>query len=139
MAKTPITELLARNLREYMNAGELSTQAALGKKSGVDQKTISNMLNPKNRAEGTTGKLPSATLAAVEKVADALGVGVWELLSPLSRAQKDFYRGVMGMVRETTTWPVPDQPHSPTVIRGEGKDLKAKPPTKRRRKPGEPQ
>lgn len=121
MTKTPINQVLAFNLAEYMQERGLK-QLALAKKSGVDQKTISNYLTPENRTVGKSGKPPSAKLAEVEKIAEALGIDAWELISPLTLAQKQFYRSLEGMVRDTR-WQNTETRHpAPPMIRGEGKD-----------------
>lgn len=50
------------------------SQSALAQKSGVSQRTISNMLNPDYDPRY------SPTLNNIEKVADALGISPWQLL-----------------------------------------------------------
>ena len=83
---TPITEVLAANMRRLMDKhADLNTQAKVGAAAGVNQKTISNCLNPSQRHAGTSGRTPSPTLAQVEKIAGAFGLEVWELLRPAKR------------------------------------------------------
>ncbi|HEX7891445.1 MAG TPA: helix-turn-helix transcriptional regulator [Ramlibacter sp.] len=78
---TPVTEVLAANLRRLMQERpDLNTQVKVGAAAGVNQKTISNCLNPGQRQAGKTGRTPSPTLAQVEKIAGAFGLEVWELL-----------------------------------------------------------
>ena len=60
----------------------LKTQTAVAKAAKVDQKTVGNILNPKQRLPGKTGKVPSPTLYQVEQIAGAFGKEVWELLHP---------------------------------------------------------
>ncbi len=79
----PINETLAENIAHWMAmTPELGTQAKLAAKCGVDQKTISNYLNPQQRSVGSTGRPGSAKLGEVEKIAGAFGLEVWELLKP---------------------------------------------------------
>lgn len=79
----PINEVLATNLKRLMEAKvDLSTQAKLASRSGVNQKTISNYLNPQQRPDGKKGRPASAKLAEVELIAGAFGLEVWELLVP---------------------------------------------------------
>jgi transcriptional regulator with XRE-family HTH domain len=80
---TPVNEILATNLKGLMeNSAALNTQAKLAERAKVDQKTISNCLNPGQRRSSTTGRTPSPTLAQVEKIATAFGLNTWELLRP---------------------------------------------------------
>lgn len=73
MAKRPGTrETLARNMHFLMERGDLK-QTALAKKSGVGQRTISNMLNPDG---------PSPALSSVTAVANAFGLTEWDLIRP---------------------------------------------------------
>lgn len=79
----PATEVLAANLRRLMQEKpDLDTQVKVAAAAGVNQKTISNCLNPGQRQAGKTGRMPSPTLAQVEKIAGAFGLEVWELLRP---------------------------------------------------------
>lgn len=82
----PATEVLAANLRRLMQKHlELNTQAKVAAAAGVNQKTISNCLNPGQRLAGKTGKTPSPTLTQVENVARAFGLQAWELLKPAEK------------------------------------------------------
>lgn len=96
-----INEVLAENLRHFMDEKKVS-QAVLAMKAGIGQTTVSLYLNPKRRAAGKSGKEPSAKLAEVQRLADALTVELWELLRPLTPTQRQFYRSVEAVVRETT-------------------------------------
>jgi transcriptional regulator with XRE-family HTH domain len=64
---------LARNLKILMEYHK-DTQAALEKRSGVSQKTISNMLNP--------GDTNSPNLAKVADIAKAYRLQTWHLILP---------------------------------------------------------
>jgi transcriptional regulator with XRE-family HTH domain len=91
MARKPINAVLADNLAYFMQAKGFN-QSSLGRKSKVAQRTIGNYLNPDLRqANPKTGKAPSAKLTEVEAIADALEVEVWELLRPLTPAERQFY------------------------------------------------
>lgn len=76
-----INQVVAENLAHWISERGMK-QTALAAKAGVSQKTISNYLNPKQRAEGATGKEPSAKLSELARIADALGVEVWQLTRP---------------------------------------------------------
>jgi len=95
-----INDVLARNLKAIMEEKGFQSQAKLAEKAGVDQKTISNYLNPAQRLEGgTAGKPRSAKLAEVESIANALGVEVWELLQPLETAERELFRTIRKALR----------------------------------------
>ena len=69
--RTPTKRVLSRNLRHLMKMRDW-TQQDLSKKSGVSQRTISNML--------TEEKVP--TLDTVDKVAAAFGLNLWHMIMP---------------------------------------------------------
>jgi transcriptional regulator with XRE-family HTH domain len=85
-----INRVLARNLAYWMREAKL-TQATLALRAHVDQKTISNYLNPDQRVKGSTGKEPSAKLTELAKIADALGIGTWQLLREMTESERAFY------------------------------------------------
>lgn len=92
--KLPINEVLAINLAHFMKEKKF-TQASLGEKAGLAQRTIGNYLNSALRqAESKSGKPPSAKLTEVEKICHALGIEVWELLRPITPAEREFYRQI---------------------------------------------
>jgi transcriptional regulator with XRE-family HTH domain len=66
---------LAANLSLLMGLNDLS-QGELAKRTGVSQRTISNILNP------DVDPAYSPTLNNVEKVANAFKIQVWHLLLP---------------------------------------------------------
>lgn len=78
MGKT-LNQVLAENLRAKMDGAW--TQSSLSKKSGVGQTTISLYLSPERRGASASGREPSAKLAEVEKLADALGCEPLSLLT----------------------------------------------------------
>lgn len=82
--------MVAENLAHWM-AERSMNQSALAEKAGVDQKTISNYLNPKQRTEGSKGKEPSARLTELDKVAKALRVEVWQLTRHMTPRQRALY------------------------------------------------
>lgn len=104
MKKTPINNVLARNLAHFMNERGL-TQAVLSEKSDVAQTTISLYLHPDRRQPGKTGKLPSAKLSEVESLAKALDLGVWELLRDLSPVQRQAYEQIEAAFRKLSSMP----------------------------------
>lgn len=90
-----INQVLANNLARHMEDKEL-TQMALAGKAKMGQTTVSLYLNPDRRTPGKSGKEPSAKLAEVQRLADALGTELWQLLRPpgdpassLSRAAQE--------------------------------------------------
>lgn len=94
MAKMPINEVLAVNLAYFMKEKGF-TQSSLGRKVGIAQRTIGNYLKPELRqAESKSGKAASAKLTEVEKIAEGLGVEAWELLRPITPAEREFYRQI---------------------------------------------
>lgn len=93
MQKKPINDVLAENLQHFMQEKSL-TQTAIASSSGIGQTTVSLYLHPERRAPGKSGKIPSAKLSEVESLADALGVEVWELLRPLTPAQRAAYKQI---------------------------------------------
>lgn len=98
-SRKPINEVLADSLRFWMKRAGIEGQQALATVSGVSQRTISNYLNPAQRLSSSRGKAPSAKLAEVEQIADALGVAVWELLRSGSEAQREAYRETEELIR----------------------------------------
>jgi transcriptional regulator with XRE-family HTH domain len=100
MAAKSVNAVLADNLRYWMGQSGISSQEQLAAKSGVSQRTISNYLNPENRQESATGKEPSAKLTELDKIAGALGVGVWDLVRPMTPRERQFYRQVEQAYRD---------------------------------------
>jgi transcriptional regulator with XRE-family HTH domain len=96
-----INEFLALNLREQMRRQKL-TQQALSRVSGVAQATISLYLNPQNRKSGRHGGEPSANLAAVGLLANALGCQIQDLIEPST---------VPNMPSDSVATAVPMNPH----------------------------
>lgn len=88
-----ITAVLADNLAYFMKERGLK-QTALAKRSGVGQTTIGLYLNPKNRKESKTGKNPGPLLPLIQQLATALEVELWELLRPLTPAQRTVYHAI---------------------------------------------
>lgn len=110
MGKLPINEVLAANLAHFMKKRG-HTQVSLAKKSGLAQRTIGNCLKPKLRAtESKSGKAPSAKLTEVQMLATALGVEVWELLRPITPAERDFYKQVEESFTKLRNMAPPSEP-----------------------------
>lgn len=108
-APKSINEILATNLDYFMKAKGLN-QATLGSRADIGQTTISLYLKPKRRLEGKSGKEPSAKLAQVQRLADALEVELWELLRPLTPVQREFYRSMDALLK---THPATEQLAAP--------------------------
>jgi transcriptional regulator with XRE-family HTH domain len=93
MNQSPLNQALADNLAHLMDKKGLK-QMALAKKCGVAQTTISLYLNPDRRKPGKDGKAGSAKLTEVEMLAIALDVEPWELLRPMTGAQREVYERI---------------------------------------------
>lgn len=106
-----ITTILAANLRHFMGTKKM-TQQTLANASGLGQTTISLYLRPERRNATNKGGAPSPTLAKVQALADALEVELWELVRPLSQAQRDLIRSVDAVIAEKTEAPAPAKPAS---------------------------
>lgn len=78
MVKKPVNQVVAEALRFFM--GAKWNNVSLARASGVAEGTIRNYLAPEKRDTGKTGKQPSAKLAELELLADALGVTVADLV-----------------------------------------------------------
>lgn len=90
MQRKPINQVFADNLAALMSKRGIN-QSELSVLSKVSQKTVSNYLNPQQRTTGSKGKVPSAKLAELEMIADALKVDCWQLLRPLDADQRKAY------------------------------------------------
>lgn len=78
--KTSLKQTLAVNLQWLMDSmPELGSQAKVGAKAKIDQKTVSRILNATN----------ATTLDKLEALAGALQVEPWQLIAP--RLGADFY------------------------------------------------
>lgn len=88
-----INQVVADNLAYWMSEAKM-TQMALAEKSGVSQKTISNYLNPDQRAEGSKGKPPSPKLTELDMIARALSVSVWQLTREMSASERKMYESI---------------------------------------------
>jgi transcriptional regulator with XRE-family HTH domain len=94
-----VTETLATNLRHFMSQKGM-VQTDLAKATGLGQTTISLYLNPESRKDTNKGAPPSPSLARVQLLADALDVELWELLRPLTQAQRDLIRSIDAVIAE---------------------------------------
>jgi transcriptional regulator with XRE-family HTH domain len=111
----PISQVVAANLRYWMEQAEL-TQAALAGRAGVNQKTISNYLNPEQRAESATGKLPSPKLEELDKIARALAIPLWQLVREMTEKERRLYEHIERAYSElTSTEAVTALPQRPTA------------------------
>lgn len=93
MEEKSINAVVAENLRYWMGERKLK-QASLAEKAHVSQKTISNVLNPEQRAKGTSGKEPSAKLTELGRIANVLHVEVWQLTRPISESERAMYEAI---------------------------------------------
>lgn len=88
-----INRVVADNLAYWMGEAKV-TQAALAERAGVSQKTISNYLNPDQRAEGSKGKQPSPKLTELSLIADALHIQVWQLTREMTVKERALYEAI---------------------------------------------
>lgn len=100
MARKPINQVLAEQLAHFMEERGIRSQSALARASGVAQRTIGNYMNPELRQESASGKAPSAKLAEVEKIAEALGIEPWELLRDLTPAERKLHAQMEAAFRQ---------------------------------------
>lgn len=99
--------VLARNLKSLMDEHlpKLS-QNELGKKTGVGQTSIGLMLNPEKRLPTKSGRIPSPTLAQIEKVAAFFHKEAWQLLhpnpaqAPLSESERKRYEAFENAMKQ---------------------------------------
>lgn len=93
----PINEVVAQNLAYWMGQwddGKGISQAALAERAHVSQKTISNYLNPSQRDTGAMGKPPSAKLAELDAIANALHISVWQLTRQMTQSERMMYEAI---------------------------------------------
>ena len=86
-----LNDVLASNLKWWMAKRHFNSQMAFAEKANVDQKTISNCLHPQQRLQSVTGRSPSVTLTAIEKMAGALNVPAWVLLRPVAASNESTF------------------------------------------------
>jgi len=96
----PINQVIADNLRFWMEQSGFDSQQALADKSGVSQRTIGNYLKPTLRDDTSSGKEPSAKVTELNKLAAALGIEVWQLLRQMSPQERSFYDKIEAAYRE---------------------------------------
>lgn len=81
MSEKSINDVLAENLAHFMTKRAMSREV-LAKKSGVSLSVIGYYLGTKDRQSSKSGKEPGATLARVGRLAGAMGIHTWQLLTP---------------------------------------------------------
>jgi transcriptional regulator with XRE-family HTH domain len=109
MQEKSINEVVAENLSYWMNQAKM-TQAVLGEKAGVSQKTISNYLKPEQRSGGSTGKQPSAKLTELDRVSKALHVQLWQLTRKMSVSERQMYEAIEKAYLELRASAIPAEP-----------------------------
>jgi transcriptional regulator with XRE-family HTH domain len=94
--------ILSTNLKALMQASEdLRSQAALGKRCGIDQRTVGRILNEEH----------SPQLKQIEAIAQAFGLFSWQLLVPdldpknppvceLTTVEKELYDKLRRLVKQ---------------------------------------
>jgi len=94
--------ILSTNVKALMLASEdLRTQAALGKRSGIDQRTVGRILNEEH----------SPQLKQIDAIASAFGLLPWQILIPgldpknppvceLTRVEKELYDKLRKLVTQ---------------------------------------
>lgn len=106
----PINQVVAENLRYWMQEAGFESQAALAAKSGVSQRTIGNYLNPSLRDDTSSGKEPSAKVTELEKLASALSIGVWQLMRSMTPQEREFYAQIEAAFTKLTEGQKTPQP-----------------------------
>lgn len=94
MRNPPINDVLAENLRHFMEKRGLTQQALASKCGDVGQTTIGLYLHPARRKPSAKGKRPSTKLSEIESIAKALDVAVWELLRAFTPDEREAYRQI---------------------------------------------
>ena len=89
----PVNEVVAKNLAYWMDQRGVK-QAHLAEKAGVSQKTVSNYLNPHQRIEGASGKIPSAKLSELESIAIALEIELWQLVRHMTPSERAMHLAI---------------------------------------------
>lgn len=79
MQESDINQVVAEALRRHKESGRDPTggkwtNPRLSEVSGVSQRSLTNILNPSQRTGGKSGKVPGATLAQIQAVANAMGL-----------------------------------------------------------------
>lgn len=117
MTQKTTNEVLAANLKAAMAARGM-TQAALAKTSGIAQTTISIYLRPEDRKPSASGKEPSAKVAEVERLADALGVECWQLLKPQDSSELAMAIEIQDVIKKHRTKDGPSEALEPRQANG---------------------
>ena len=133
MSTQTITETLAANLAYFMKQKGM-VQAKLAAASGLGQTTISLYLNPDKRKDTSKGAAPSPTLAKVDALAQALGIELWELLRPLTPAQRDLIRSVDAVIAQHVPTPTEQGGSAPQALPTKTRVRRTAPHTDKRRR-----
>lgn len=95
VAVKDINQVVAEQLAHWMAQRKpVWTQAELAERAGVAQKTISNYLNPEQRAPGAKGKQGSPKLVELDLIAQALGIEVWQLTRHMNQDERAAYEAI---------------------------------------------
>lgn len=87
-----ILQVIARNLEWHMRRLSM-TEDRLASASGISPRTVGNFLRPSNRKTNQRGN-PSGTLTNLCKLATALHVEPWELLTPPDNTRLRFHEAI---------------------------------------------
>ena len=126
MPKKSANQILAENLQRLMREQSFSN-LALGKKAGIAPNTIANYLDTSPQVT-STGKERSAKLAEVERLADALGVTLIDLLTEgaeRSRMSRSLTPQVEKMLEDLSDLPAPKQSRIIDMIHNEADEARA--------------
>ena len=113
--KMPINDVLAENLAYWMEQAGVDSQSELSRMTGIAQTTISNYLHPKQRAPSATGKVPSAKIAELDKIADALHIQTWQLLRRMTPSERKMYAHIEAAYLDLVNR-LQDEPPTPLLI-----------------------
>lgn len=79
--KRSLVQIVADNARAAYEASEFKSYRALGKRAGVADNTVKNIIEPEARAPSARGDT-SPRMDVVEKIAEAMGYRAWQLMQP---------------------------------------------------------
>lgn len=116
----PLVQTVAENVRRAFAASNFPSERALADKADVAPNTLRAVMEPELRAPTKRGEV-SLRLDVLEKIAIALGVDVWALMSEdfqptdppkrmLKKSEQEFYDKILKLYQEL---PKPDKTTGP--------------------------
>jgi hypothetical protein len=106
MQKTPLSVIVAKNLKYFMGRSESYGNAnALAVKAKVAPNSVRNLIDPKKRTVTADKPNGAPQLDTIQKCADALGIEVWQLLHPDIESairQQEMYKQIENSYKKLT-------------------------------------